>query len=916
MGFKETIFLPETTFQMRGSLSQKEPEILEYWKKIDIYNKSREAQRGCKQFVLHDGPPFANGNPHAGTAMNKVIKDIVVRMKRMQGFDAPFVPGWDCHGLPIEWKVEEQLRENGKKKEDVPIPELRNMCREFAEYWINVQRSGFKRLGVNGDWENPYLTMNNESEATVIRQIGRFIADGTLYKGEKPVFWSVVEQTALADAEIEYMEKKSSSIYVAFAIKSSCVDFLRDAYCVIWTTTPWTIPGNRAISYSKNLVYCLLQIDEKKIIVAKDLVENFSQTTGIACEKLCEFPGDLLKDVVCFHPFHNFGYGFDVPLICGDHVESDAGTGLVHTAPGHGVDDFNVCKKLGIKVPATVNESGIYYDEVPMFAGKHVFKVDEDMLRALDNVGALLFRTSVTHSYPHSWRSKAPLIFRTTPQWFIGMDNTGLRKKALAEIEKAKWIPKQGYNRIKSFVENRGDWCVSRQRVWGVPLPLFVERKTGEPLRDMEVINRVADIFEKEGSNAWFTKDPKVFLGDRYNVEDYEQILDTLDVWFESASTHAYVLRKDGVHFSADLYVEGSDQHRGWFQHSLLNSCGTFGDSPFKAVMTHGFIVDEKGRKMSKSLGNVVALEDVVKNLGADIFRMWVSCSDFTQDLKLGTNILKQLEDTYRKLRNTLKYMLGALSGYDHSAEVIPYEDLPELEKWALHRLTEIHQELMSCIDSYDINKYFSTLYAFCSGDLSSFFFDIRKDCLYCDHPDDPKRKAYRCVLNASFQHIIRWLAPIVVFTAEEAWLSVYNTSSVHLENFLMPNDNWVNKVLCDKINKIKEIRRSVTTALEISRKDKIIGSSLQASITIFDPDNIVPIGDEAFWEEIAITSGFKIKNESIPNEAFVSDDLKNIGVTVSVAEGEKCERCWKVSTYLNGDKICERCQKVLARKK
>jgi isoleucyl-tRNA synthetase len=912
MDFKDTIFLPKTDFQMRGNLSQKEPEILKYWDEIGIYNKSRSVRKGQEMFVLHDGPPFANGNPHAGTAMNKVIKDIIIRMKHMQGFDSPFIPGWDCHGLPIEWKIEEQLREKGRKKENIPIVEFRNMCREFAEYWINVQREGFKRLGINADWKNPYLTMNFEAEAAVIRQIGRFIVDNTLYRGEKPVFWSVVEHTALADAEIEYMDKKSTSIYVLFKVKSSPVDFLNNSLCVIWTTTPWTIPGNRAISYSKDIIYCLLQAEDKKIIIAKDLIEDFFQTTGVSAEILRDFSGELLEGVICCHPFYKSGYDFDVPLIHGNHVGIDAGTGLVHTAPGHGVDDFNVCKKQGIKVPTTVNEAGIYYDCVPIFAGKHIFKVEEEILQLLEEVGSLLFKTTITHSYPHSWRSKSPLIFRTTAQWFLSMD-TGLRKKALAEIEKVKWIPKQGYNRIKSFLENRGDWCISRQRVWGVPLPLFIEKKTGKPLRDASVIDRTADIFAKEGSNAWFAQDPQIFLGDKYNGKDYEQVLDTLDVWFESASTHAYVLKKDDINFQADIYVEGSDQHRGWFQHSLLNACGTLKKAPFKTVMTHGFIVDEKGRKMSKSIGNVITLDDVVKNLGADIFRMWVSCSDFTQDLKLGSSILKQLEDVYRKLRNTLKYMLGALSGYNHSEDAVSYDDLPDLEKWALHRLTEIHEELMSCIDSYDINKYFSMLHTFCSGDLSSFFFDIRKDCLYCDHKDDPKRKAYRCVLNALFQHIIRWLAPVIVFTSEEAWLNVNHASSVHLEKFLVPVDGWINQELSNKINEVKEIRRSITAALEIARQNKIIGSSLQASVTVFDPDKIVQIRDESFWEEISITSGFKIKHEPIPEGAFVGDDMKNIGVVVSVAPGKKCERCWKVSIHITEDKICERCRKVLA---
>jgi isoleucyl-tRNA synthetase len=898
---------------MRGNLSQKEPEILGYWDKIKLYEKLRKISSGSKKFVLHDGPPFSNGMPHAGTAMNKILKDIVVRLKQMQGFDAEFIPGWDCHGLPIEWKVEEELRKKGQKKDDVPIAEFRNMCKKFAEYWIDVQRKGFKRLGVTGDWENPYLTMNGESEAAVIRQIGKFIADGALYRGEKPVFWSVVERTALADAEIEYLDKESASIYVLFGVKSSPVDFLEDAFCVIWTTTPWTIPGNRAISYLDKAVYCLLEAADKKIVIAKDLVENFSSTTGIGVRVIREFNGDMLEKVICRHPLHKYGYEFDVPLIHGDHVTMEAGVGLVHTAPGHGLDDFYVCQKFGIKAQSTVDEGGLYRENVPLFAGKHIFKVEDEILQALFDAQALLFKGIVRHSYPHSWRSKAPLIFRITPQWFISMDNTGLRQKALDEIEKTVWIPKQGHNRIRAFTENRDDWCVSRQRVWGVPLPLFVHKKSGEPLRDMAVIDRIADVFAKEGSNAWFSADPKIFLGDQYKVEDYEQVMDTLDVWFESASTHAYVIRKSDPNAQADLYIEGSDQHRGWFQHSLLNSCGTFGNAPFKTVMTHGFIVDEQGRKMSKSLGNTVTLDDIVQKLGADVFRMWVCCSDFTQDLKLGMNILKQLEDVYKKLRNTLKYMLGALSGYDSSAESVEYEQLPSLEQWALHRLTEIHEELTSCIARHDINRYFSTIYAFCVGDLSSFFFDVRKDCLYCDHRNDLKRRAYRCVLNVLFQYIVRWLAPIVVYTSEEAWLTLYGTASVHWERFLIPDSRWKNAELHALMSRVKEIRRVITTALEIARKDRVIGSSLQACVAVFDPKSIMPVKNEEFWSEIAITSAFCIKNEGIPHDAFVHDDVKDIGVRVFVAEGEKCERCWKVATFINEDKICKRCQNVLA---
>ena len=910
MNFKDTIFLPKTDFQIKGNLPVREPEILKKWD--SIYEQSRNLSKGCEEYLLHDGPPFANGKPHAGHALNKCIKDVICRFKRMQGFDVNFIPGWDCHGLPIEWKIEEKLREKSKNRADISIAEFRTMCQKFAEKWIQIQMDGFKRLGVCADWNHPYLTMNPKSEATVIRQIGKFILDGSLYRGEKPVFWSVVEKTALADAEIDYIDKKSTSIYVAFKVKKTDLDFLRDAYCVIWTTTPWTIPANRAISYSKKFRYCLIQTESKKIVIAKDLVENFVATTKISANILREFDGEILQNTICSHPFVGQGYDFDVPLIHGDHVEIDAGTGLVHTAPGHGVDDFNVCKKYGIAVPQTVNDSGIYYDCVPLFAGKHVFKIEKEMLEKLNEVGALLFQTTIVHSYPHSWRSKAPLIFRTTPQWFISMDKTGLREKALREIDKTKWIPKQGYNRIKAFVENRGDWCVSRQRVWGVPIPLFISKKTGEVLKDADVIERVAQIFEREGSNAWFVRPAQDFLGEKYNAEDYEQNFDTLDVWFESSSTYAYVFRNDNDVRQSDLYIEGSDQHRGWFQHSLLNSCGTFGNAPFKTVMTHGFTVDEQGRKMSKSIGNTIDLEDIVNTYGADIFRMWVSCSDFTQDLKIGKNILKQLGDIYRKMRNTLRYMLGALSDYDPENEVVEYSKLPVLEKWVLHLITEIHAQLSKCIENYDLNKYFNTIYNFCANDLSSFYFDIRKDCLYCGDRNDEKRKAYRMVIYTLFQYVIRWIAPIMVFTAEDAWTAFNKeNSSIHLEKYLIPVAEWNNTKVAENIERVKSIRRVVNTALEIARKDKLIGSSLQAKVTLFAPNEILYTKDSEFWEEIAIVSQFKISNGEAPKNAFVSQDFPQIKIVVSLADGEKCERCWKV-TQVDENKVCSRCRKVL----
>jgi len=909
MDFKDTIFLPATDFQMRGNLTKKEPEILAEWERDNLYAKMREKLSRRKKFVIHDGPPFANGEPHAGHALNKVIKDVINRMKQMQGFDAAFTPGWDCHGLPIEWKIEQKYKEKHIRKEDIPVAEFRDECRKFAEHWIDVQREGFKRVGIYADWNNPYLSMSNIAEATIVRLFGKFVLDGSLYRGEKPVFWSVVEKTALADAEIEYYDLKSTSIYVAFSIKKTSVDFLKDAYCVIWTTTPWTIPGNRAISYSRDITYCVVRVDGKKYVIAKDLVEDFLKTCRIEGAVERDFDGSLLEDVVCNHPFVGNGYDFDVPLIHGDHVTTEAGTGLVHTAPGHGIDDFNVCKTYGIKVPLTVNDSGVYYDCVPMFAGKHIFKIEGEMLQALEDAGALVGKNEIVHSYPHSWRSKAPLIYRTTPQWFISMDKNGLRQKALQEIEKTTWIPKQGYNRIKAFIEGRGDWCVSRQRVWGIPLPLFMSKKDGQPIRDPELIERIAKIFEEKGSNAWFEMSPQEILGDKYNADEYEQIKDTVDVWFDSSSSYAYTVRANGQTTQADLYIEGSDQHRGWFQHSLLNSCEAFGDAPFKAVMTHGFIVDEQGRKMSKSIGNTVTLQDIVNQLGADIFRMWVACSDFTQDLRLGKNILKQLEDVYRKLRNTIRYMLGALSGYDANVEKVEYAEMPDLEKWALHRLVELNDVLQDSIAHYDINKYFTTLHTFCSNDLSAFYFDIRKDCLYCDDKNSTKRKAYRYVVHQLFQHIIRWLAPVIVFTSEEAWKSLGNASSIHLEEFLTPNEAWRNANLAEKINRVKEIRRLITTKIEVMRKDKIVGSSLQASVVVYDSENKMPDFSEEFWNEITITSGFKILREAVPSTI---ENIDGIGIDVVVATGHKCERCWKIVENLDENNLCERCQQVV----
>lgn len=922
MDYGCTIYLPTTSFPMKADLVRKESEIQKFWDDLAVNSALRALGDGREKFVLHDGPPFANGHPHAGTSLNRCLKDIIIRSYQMSGYDAKFVPGWDCHGLPIEWKVEEILKKSGINKQDMCVAEFRDRCREFALKWIDVQRLGFMRLGNCGCWDSPYLTMDPKYEATVIRVFGKMLLDGTVYRGQKPVFWSVVEKTALADAEIEYKDKISNSIYVSFKVKSARSKCLLDVNFVIWTTTPWTIPGNRAICYRQETCYLIVSDSlGEKFIVAEDLFGSFAKIAGRRFTILGKIFGDQIDGTICVHPFADFGYDFDVPLLPAEHVALDVGTGFVHTAPGHGLDDFLVCEKFGIKVPETVKDDGTYCDCVPKFAGKHIFKVEDEIISELSAVGALVYTEKITHSYPHSWRSKAPLIFRVTDQWFISLDNTGIRQHALDEIEKTSWIPAQGYNRIKSFVQNRGDWCISRQRVWGVPLPIFINKKTGNVLKDMDVIENIASIFQIEGTNAWYTRPASDFLGSKYDASDYQQSFDTLDVWFESASSHIFALSENKDRGIADLYLEGSDQHRGWFQHSLLVSCSDSGHAPFKTVLTHGFVVDEEGKKMSKSVGNTVDLQNIVDTFGADVFRLWVVSSDYTQDLRLGKNILAQQQDVYRKLRNTFRYLLGALQDFDDD-QVVEYENMPLLEKWVLHRIFEIHAELQEAIKSFNVNKYFSILYNFIVQDLSSFFFDVRKDCLYCDDKTSIQRRAYRSVLDVTFEYCVRWIAPILVFTAEEIWQHRHPgdiKSSVHLSDYLVPPSNWCDESLATAFRDVRSVRRVMTSALEISRKNKLIGSSLQAKLKIFDPDGILHF-DNVFWSEVAIVSNVEICREEIPDIAFVSSDTCNIGVVVSKSMNLKCDRCWKMSDDVKeyGNEkgaLCTRCLNVLGQR-
>ncbi|PCI39602.1 MAG: isoleucine--tRNA ligase [Rhodospirillaceae bacterium] len=932
LDYKNTVFLPQTEFPMRAGLPVREPQILERWKDLDIYALHRKAGEGREQFVLHDGPPYANGHLHIGHALNKILKDVIVRSQQMMGKDANYVPGWDCHGLPIEWKIEEKYRAAGKDKDEVPVIEFRQECREFAKKWIDIQREEFKRLGLVGDWDNPYATLTNAAEATIVRELGKFLMSGALYKGAKPVMWSVVEKTALAEAEVEYHDHNSQTIHVKFKVDKAPIPEMLEASVVIWTTTPWTIPGNRAVGYGDfdYGVYEVKAVGEnamatvgEKLIVAEGLAENVAADTNITeWTKIASHKG--LEGLVCKHPFHGHGYDFEVRALKGDFVTLEAGTGIVHIAPGHGADDWELGMKNGIAVPNTVNGDGTYTAEVPMFEGLPVlifdakkkktrFPANKAVSDKLIELGALLGTDRIEHSYPHSWRSKAPIIFRNTPQWFISMENTGLRAAALDAIEDTRFIPTQGKNRLQAMISDRPDWCVSRQRAWGVPIAVFEHKVTGEPLRDEAVMDRIVQAFEEDGADAWYTRDPQTFLGDDYKADDYKQVTDILDVWFDSGCTHSFVLeqRKD-LKWPADLYLEGSDQHRGWFQSSLLESCGTRGRAPYDAVLTHGFILDNRGDKMSKSVGNTITPKDVEEKYGADILRLWVVGSDYTNDLPFGDDILKQNSDIYRRLRNTLRFMLGNLNGFEDS-ERLDHSEMPQLERWVLHRLWEIDAKVRKATNDFHFHPLFTELHNFCTVELSAYYFDIRKDALYCDRADSLQRRATRTVLDEVFNCLTAWLAPFICFTAEEAWLSRNpDDTSVHLRLFPDVPAAWQDDALAEKWKQVRDLRRVVTGALEIERAEKRIRSSLQAAPTVYLTADYKTALSGIDLAEIAITSGVNLIEGEVPDGAFTLSDVEGVGVVSNLAEGEKCERCWKTCDDIGSnpahETVCGRC--------
>src|SRR5450631_2457983 len=974
--YSRTLYLPQTEFPMRAGLPQREPEILARWNAIGLYGKLRKAAAGRAKFVLHDGPPYANGNIHIGHALNKILKDVVTKSQQMLGFDSNYVPGWDCHGLPIEWKIEEEnYRSKGKTKPDfkdsAAMVAFRKECRAYAGHWLNVQREEFKRLGIIGDWDHPYATMDYAAEAAIARELMKFAANGTLYRGSKPVMWSVVEKTALAEAEVEHEDYTSDTVWVKFPIaqvelasgkdaSAAIVQAVSDASIVIWTTTPWTLPGNRAISFSPKIAYGLYRVTESPadnwaktgdlLILADTLAEAvFKQARVTGYEKVDAVPAPVFAAMECTHPLAGFsgGYEFRVPLLEGDHVTDDTGTGFVHTAPGHGREDFDVwtsnareLEQRGINttIPYTVDENGAFTDQAPGFTGKRVINdkgekgdANDAVIKALVDAGMLLARGRLKHQYPHSWRSKKPVIFRNTPQWFIAMDQDiadhgkaklgdTVRNRALHAISVTQWVPPSGQNRINGMIDSKPDWVISRQRAWGVPIAVFVREKgdgSAEILQDDAVNARIADAFEHEGADAWYMDGARErFLGSLAN-EEWKKIDDICDVWFDSGSTHAFVL-EDRVHFpgigdirrkvdgggDTVMYLEGSDQHRGWFQSSLLESCGTRGRAPFDIVLTHGFTLDENGRKMSKSIGNTVEPQKVIAQSGADILRLWVCATDYADDQRIGPEILKNTIETYRKLRNSIRWMLGTLHHF-HRSDTVAHAEMPELERLMLHQLAGQAAIVHSAYAEFDYKTVVASLSVFMNTELSAFYFDIRKDALYCDPPSSLARKAALTTIDILCDAILKWLAPVLSFTSEEAW-RLYRPDaepSVHLTLFPESFENFRDEKLAAKWEVIRAVRRVVTGALEVERAAKNIGSSLEASPLVYVSDTkIFATLFDIDLAEVCITSNAMVTNDDAPSDAFRLNEVPGVAVVVEKAVGTKCARSWKILPTVGED--------------
>ena len=919
--YKNTIFLPKTKFETIKNIPEKEIKILKKWEDEEVYKKSIQCNKKT-MFILHDGPPYANGHIHLGHVLNRVLKDFIIRSKNMMGFSTPFIPGWDCHGLPIEWKVEENYLKIGKNKKTIPIIKFREDCRKFANKWIKIQKKELQRLGLMADWDNPYTTMSKNNEAIIIKELSKFLNNGSLYKGIKPVLWSIVEETALAEAEVEYIYIESNSIYVKFPIIKSLNINLIGAKAIIWTTTPWTIPSNQAIAFNKNYIYIIAKITkstkdfnkEDKILIAKNLLSLFKKNTNITINTIQEINGETLNGTIGIHPLYNQGYNKISQFLHSDHVNLSNGTGLVHIAPDHGPEDFDIGKINGLKILELVKTNGIFSSKTPIFTSMNIFTAEKLIIKSLEKSNNILAEKLINHSSLHSWRSKSPLIYRTTSQWFISMDFNNTREKAIKNLKNIQWYPTIGHQRLKTMIETRPDWCISRQRVWGVPLSLFINKKTGKVLKDNKIQNKIINAYQKHGSDIWF-KDPLSFLKPEYPHNDYIPVMDTLDVWFESGCSFSYILENNPkLRSPADIYIEGSDQHRGWFQSSLIISSATKKPAPFKSIFTHGFILDEKGHKMSKSTNNNISPNNIIEKQGVEIIRLWVANSDVTEDLRFGYETIKHNQDIYRKLRNTFRYLLGGLNDFSNK-ELIDFNKMPELELWILSKLYSINDEIKNMYQYYNFQNLLQKIHNFCSTDLSSFYFNIRKDSLYCDSHNNLKRKATRTTFVYILEIITKWLAPILCFTTEEVWQlwKKNKTSSIHLTNFENIPNKWQNHSLEKKFKNIKNSLKLITGAIEEKRKNGLIFSSLQAQVLIFDPTEILYKNEN--WTEISMTSSVQIIKKIIPVNAFSLKDFPNLGVIIKKANGQKCQRCWKISQEVlssNNKDLCKRCNEII----
>ena len=929
MDYKKSLNLPKTEFPMKANLSKREPEQLKNWEDTRLHDRVRSSSKGREKFILHDGPPYANGNIHIGTALNKILKDIVVRSKQMAGYDAVYVPGWDCHGLPIEHNVDKEI---GDKKKKLSLADVRRLCREYAEKFIDIQRSEFKRLGVMGDWKNPYLTMNYEYEAIIARECGKFASSGSLYRSKKPIYWCFTCQTALAEAEIEYQDESTPSIFVKFRLQDDlsgdCPELKgKSAYVVIWTTTPWTLPANLAIALHPEFEYAAVDVGRNEVfILARELIPSALQIFGIAdYTVIAPINPKTLEQKRCRHPMVER----DSIIILGNHVTLDAGTGCVHTAPGHGREDYEVGIEYGLEVYSPVDNNGCFTDDVEFFEGQFVFDANTSINKKLNEIGAMVAEGSIEHNYPHCWRCKQPVIFRATPQWFISMDKTGLRQNSLESIDRVTWIPHWGRERIYGMIENRPDWCVSRQRAWGVPITVFYCQDCEALIQDQKIMEKVYTEFELHGADIWFEKDISYFLPadlkcSSCGSKSFIKENDILDVWFDSGVSHAAVLEsREDLHWPADLYLEGSDQHRGWFHSSLLTSVGTRQQAPYKAVLTHGFVVDAEGRKMSKSLGNVVAPSEVIDKYGAEILRLWVSATDYREDIRISENILKQLSDAYRRIRNTSRFILGNLYDFNPAVDKVSYKAMPEIDRFALHKLQVLVEKMLKAYDAYEYHVIYHALYNYCTLDLSAFYLDILKDRLYTSPPKSVARKSAQTVMYLLMDALARLMAPLLPFTADEIWQHMPafkdKASSVHLTPLPAVTGQWKDESLAKSWEQILQVRAETTKALEEARIQKRIGHPLDAAVTISAKkdvyDILKPYAEDLRF--IFIVSKVTLLNDEKLDGSFKSENLAGLFIKIEVAAGEKCERCWVHETSVGSNKahpsICARCQKALA---